>query len=96
MKFKETYSEEMRIQESNKILIKYPSRIPIIIEKSDNCDLIKINKTKFLVPKDLTLQQFVFIIRKKINLDSSQALFVMVNNTLSPATLQLGDIYNEK
>tara|TARA_Y100001970_G_C14142137_1_gene807761 strand:- start:942 stop:1286 length:345 start_codon:yes stop_codon:yes gene_type:complete len=95
MKFKENYSEHMRIQESNKILIKYPTRIPIILEKSDNCILNDITKKKYLVPKDLTLQQFIFIIRKKINLDPSQALFIMVNNKLCPASLNIGDVYEK-
>tara|TARA_B100001093_G_C26602280_1_gene916445 strand:+ start:571 stop:915 length:345 start_codon:yes stop_codon:yes gene_type:complete len=95
MKFKGDYSENIRIQESNKILIKYPTRIPIIVERSDNCELNDIKKKKYLVPKDLTLQQFIFIIRKKIQLDPSQALFVMVNNKLSPASLNFGEIYEK-
>ena len=96
MSFKEDYTEEMRIQESNKIITKYPTRIPIIVEKSEKSDLIDIKKKKYLVPKDLTLQQFIFIIRKRIKLESSQALFVMINNTLSPATLNLGEIYEKQ
>ena len=84
MKFKKEFSEERRIQESNKILSKYPSRIPIIVEKSDNCELSDISK-KYLVPKDLKLQQFVYIIRKRIHIDSSKALFVTIDNSLSPA-----------
>lgn len=96
MGFKEDYTEEMRIQESNKIITKYPTRIPIIVERSEKCDLIDIKKKKYLVPKDLTLQQFIFIIRKRIKLESSQALFIMVNNTLSPASLNLGEIYEKQ
>ena len=96
MGFKEDYTEEMRIQESNKIITKYPTRIPIIVQKSEKCDLIDIKKKKYLVPKELTLQQFIFVIRKRIKLESSQALFIMVNNTLSPATLNLGEIYEKQ
>jgi GABA(A) receptor-associated protein len=96
MKFKKEFPEERRIQESNKILSKYPTRIPIIVEKSDNCELSDISKKKYLVPKDLNLQQFVYIIRKRINIDSSKALFVTIDNSLSPASLTLGEIYDTK
>ena len=96
MTFKNEYSEERRIQESNKIVTKYPTRIPIIVEKSENCDLTDISKKKYLVPKELSLQQFMYIIRKRIRLDPSKALFVTINNSLSPASLTLGEIYNDK
>ena len=36
MKFVNEYDEESRLLESKKILLKYPSRIPIIVEKYTN------------------------------------------------------------
>ena len=41
--------------------------------------ITEINKKKYLVPKDMPMNQFVFIIRKRIKLDPSQSLFIMVN-----------------
>lgn len=68
---------------------KYPDRFPIIVEKAKNCkDLQDIDKKKYLVPKDLTVGQFTYIIRKRLKLDPSQALYLYCNNTL-PATGQL-------
>ena len=37
MGFKEDYDENSRYQESNKILLKYPTRVPIIVEKHEKC-----------------------------------------------------------
>ena len=75
--FKEIHSLEGRRSEALKITQRYPDRIPIIIEKG-HCDLRDISKNKFLVSRDMTMGQFVFTIRRRIELDSSQSLFVMV------------------
>tara|TARA_B100001115_G_C15764912_1_gene374992 strand:- start:236 stop:580 length:345 start_codon:yes stop_codon:yes gene_type:complete len=95
MGFKEEYNEKSRHQESTKIILKYPTRIPIIVEKQENCLLNNIHKKKYLVPRDMLMNQFIFIIRKKIHLDPSQALFVMINNQLSSSTESLGEIYEK-
>ena len=42
--FNEKYSFDSRKKESQKILLKYPSRIPIIVEKCKNCTLNDIDK----------------------------------------------------
>ena len=69
----------VRKQEALKILEKYPDRIPIICEKDPNCNLNEINKTKYLVPNDLTLSQFIFIVRNRLHLDKNSSLFLLVN-----------------
>ena len=61
---------------------KYPDRYPIIVEKHSSCNLPDIDKCKYLVPKDMTMSQFTFVIRKGIQLDASQTIFIMVNNGL--------------
>jgi len=94
MGFKEEFTLDERCEESIKIMKKYPSRIPIIVEKCDKCNFQDIDKRKYLVPKDLNINQFTFIIRKRIKLDSSQAIFLMVNNVLCPSNITIGDIYD--
>lgn len=95
MGFKEEYSLDDRQNESIKIMKKYPSRIPIIVERSDKCEFQNIDKRKYLVPKDLNMNQFTFIIRKRIKLDSSQAIFLMINNTLCPSNTNIGPVYDD-
>jgi GABA(A) receptor-associated protein len=68
-----------RKQEAEKILEKYPDRIPIICEKDPRCQLKDIDKTKYLVPNDLTLSQFTFIVRKRLQLDKNSAMFLLIN-----------------
>ena len=46
-KFKEAYSFELRCEESTKILLKYPDKIPIIVTKYERCNNVKdIGKNK--------------------------------------------------
>ncbi len=93
--FKRKNSFERRHQESKNILAKYPERIPIIVEKYEGCDLPEIDKLKYLVPRDMTMPQFIFVIRKRIKLDPSQTLFVMVNNTLVGSAKLISEIYDD-
>ena len=94
--FKNLNTFEKRKSECERILKKHPERIPVIVCK--NCKegtLPDIDKQKYLVPKELTLGQFVYIIRKRIKLDSNQALFVLINNSLQPTNRLLEDIYSD-
>lgn len=95
MGFKDEYNLENRKSESNKILFKYPTRIPIIVEKGSNCDLPDISKKKYLVPKDMTMSQFLYVVRKRIDLEPSKSLFIMINNHLVPSAKSLGVIYED-
>ena len=58
-----------RLKESTDIKKKYPSRIPVIVERYNKCkNICDIDKNKYLVPEDLTLGQFIFTIRKRLKL----------------------------
>ena len=91
--FKSINSFEKRVSESGRIIKKHPDRVPIIVCKNVNDSLPDIDKQKYLVPKDMSIGQFVYIIRKRIKLDANQALFVMVNNSLKPTSQPLSEIY---
>jgi len=94
--FKTKNTFEDRLGESDKINNKYPHRVPIIVEKRDNDTLIDIDKNKFLVPRDLNMNQFVYIIRKRIKLDKSQSIFLMVNDgSMCPSNTPIGVIYED-
>ena len=43
----------------------------------------------------MTFGQFMYIIRKRIHLDSKQALFVTINNCLISSSENVDNIYNE-
>lgn len=43
---------------------------------------------RYLVPADLTVGQFVYVIRKRIKLPPEKAIFVFINNYLPPTCKQ--------
>ncbi|KAE9258818.1 hypothetical protein PR003_g35055, partial [Phytophthora rubi] len=64
--FKKEHPFEKRQAEAQHIRFKYSDRIPVICEKADSSDIPDIDKKKYLVPADLTVDQFVYAIRKCI------------------------------
>ena len=94
--FKTKYDSKTRKQESDKIKIKYPNRYPIIISKGNKCELSNIDKTKFLIPGDLTMGQIIFIVRKRIKLDDTDSLFLFINDKILPASSSvISSVYND-
>ena len=93
--YKSKVSEETRIQECSRILNKHPDRIPIIVCKDKRSTTLQdIDKHKYLVPKDMHLSQFIYVIRKRIKLKPEQTIFVTVNNELCSNNSTLEEIYN--
>ncbi len=86
---------EKRKEESNRILSKYPDRIPIICEKHLQSNINDLIKKKFLVPNNLTIGQFIFILRKRMTISSEQAMFLFINDILPPIGSTIGPLYNE-
>lgn len=93
--FKEKFTLQKRSEESLRIRKKYPDRIPVIVEKASNTEIDEIDKKKFLVPSDLTVGQFVYVIRKRIQLVPEQAIYLFINNTLPPTSSLMSQIYKE-
>ncbi|KAL6940339.1 ubiquitin-like protein atg8 [Hanseniaspora vineae] len=93
--FKSQFPFEVRKAESERICSKFINRIPVICEKADKSDIPTIDKRKYLVPNDLTVGQFVYVIRKRIKLPSEKAIFIFVNETLPPTAALMSSIYQE-
>ena len=88
MHFKEQHSFEDRRAEFIKINDKWPNRIPIIAEKYDGgqCKLPELDKKKFLVPDNLTFGQFLYVIRKRMNLPPETAIFLFLKDGFVPTS----------
>ena len=93
--FQKKHSFEKRRDDSQSVIKKYPERIPIIVQLGDKSELPKIDKIKYLVPRDMTMSQFSFVVRKRIKLEPSQAIFITINNTLVTNSKLLSEIYEE-
>jgi GABA(A) receptor-associated protein len=92
--FKSQFSESKRNFEASRILLKYSDRRPIICERALNQPTIpNIDRNKYLVPTDLTVGQFVFVVRQRLKLSSEQALFFNVHGEIPSSTETILNLY---
>ena len=96
MSFKQTHSFEDRFNETQRILEKYPDRLPVICEKAKNAskDCPDIDKHKYLVPNDLSIGQFVYVIRKRLKLPAEKAIFIFIDGMIPPSSSLLINVYD--
>ena len=93
--FKETIEFSARKNEADRVRAKYPNRIPVIVERAENCNEVEIiDKKKYLVPTDLTMGQFIYVIRKRLKtITAEKALFVFVGNIMPPTGENMSILY---
>ena len=73
---------------------KYPDRIPIFVSKDPTSNVPMISKTKFLTPPDISVGQFIYIIRKWIKLRPEETLFVFINQSMPATGLLMKEVYD--
>ena len=81
-----------RLRESSRIITKFPNRVPVIILEK-NPKETKIDKRKYLVPMDLTMGQFIYVIRKRIKFPPEKALFCFTGNFIPPTSASMSSLY---
>lgn len=101
-KFKDQFTFEERKAESEKILNKYPTKCPIILDVDNSMSFIKAEylkepeKTKFLCPKELSMGSFLQVVRKKIEVDEKIGIFLFVGGkVLVPVGDTLETVYEK-
>ncbi|XP_055375248.1 microtubule-associated proteins 1A/1B light chain 3C-like isoform X2 [Condylostylus longicornis] len=89
--------DSIKSDEACAIRLRFPNKIPVIVERySREYDLPYLNKKKFLVPQEITLSQFLTILRNRLKVGSTKALFLLVNDrSLVPLSKTLSEIYHE-
>ncbi len=94
--FHKQHSFNKRKSEAERIIKKYPDKIPIIVQKLNNTKLIELKKFKYLVPDDLTMSQFHYVIRKRISMTPEKSIVLFVNNRMIPGNMLLSQVYAEE
>ncbi|KAM6972471.1 LOW QUALITY PROTEIN: microtubule-associated protein 1 light chain 3 gamma [Aplochiton taeniatus] len=95
--FKQRKSFATRKQEVSIIRSKFPTKIPVIIERYQREKYLPpLDKTKFLVPQELSMTQFITIIRNRMSLMPSQAFYLLINNSgIASMSLTLAQVYKD-
>lgn len=77
------FAERMRNIHGNKV-------IPVVVESTDHV----IDKNKFLVPAELTVGQFLYLIRRRTHMKPTEAIFVFVRcSVLPPTNATIGELF---
>ena len=94
--YKTNNSLESRKSQYRKIAENHPDKVPVILERDIHCSINKAIKTKYILSKEVTMAEFVKIIREKLDLKPERALFFLVNGKHSVTmTEELGQIYEK-
>ena len=94
-KFKNAHSFKKRLDESSRIVTKYEDRVPIICERMTT-NIPELDRKKYLCPTDLSLGNFAYVIRKRMNLQPTTAIYLFINHNIIPCSKLLGVIYEEE
>ncbi|KAH3845195.1 microtubule-associated proteins 1A/1B light chain 3C-like [Dreissena polymorpha] len=95
--FKQRKSFATRKEEVAGIRSKFPTKVPVIVERYyKEQSLPVLDKTKFLVPQELSMSQFATIIRNRMSLKENQAFYLIINNkSISSMSVTLAEIYRD-
>lgn len=93
MLYKEEKSLEERKTESQTMLERFPDRVPVIVEKRRTC-VATIDKRKFMAPRSLSVGQLVFVIRRRLKMKSSDAVFIFIAKRLADQNAMLNETYS--
>ncbi|CAF3453093.1 unnamed protein product [Rotaria sp. Silwood1] len=89
--FKQRKSFATRKEEVSGIRNKFPNKIPVIVERYH-----KEKNLPILVPQELTMSQFVTIIRNRMQLNANQAFYLLVNNkSIASMSTSMAEIYRD-
>ena len=92
-KYKAAHALEYRKAEADKVRERHPDRLPVICEKVEGSQIQDLDKNKFLVPSDLTVGQFVLVVRKRVLLEPEKAIFLFIGDAVPPNGAHMSDLY---
>ncbi|KAJ8308316.1 hypothetical protein KUTeg_013190 [Tegillarca granosa] len=95
--FKQRKSFAVRKEEVAGIRSKFPTKVPVIVERYyKERQLPLLDKTKFLVPQEISMSQFATVIRNRMSLNANQAFYLIVNNkSISSMSMTLAEVYRD-
>jgi len=92
--FRDTYDFADRSSEASRVRMKYPGRIPVVLERHHgSSEIPKDSKKKFLIPGTMSMSEFLFVIRRRIKLDETKAIFIYVDSQLVPMSQPFEHVY---
>lgn len=96
-RFKQRRPFEARKLEVENIRKKFPTKIPVVVERYQReVNLPVMDKTKFLVPQELTMLNFAIIIKNRLRIPTSRAFYFVINNqSIASTSKTIAEVYKE-
>ena len=93
--FKAVYSLAERKKQSKMVATKYPGKIPLIVEKLKGVSnpIPDLEKHKYLIPNDIYMNQLIYIIYRKLELNSNESIYLFANDTLLNSSESILSVY---
>ena len=82
-----------RREQSARLLSKFAPKLPVIVERARTRDPA-IDKSKFLIDPHVTMAELLAIIRKRVQIQPSEGVYLFVNNELAPTNATVFEIYH--
>ena len=93
-KFANTLLEKKQRENTN-LFLKYPSKIPVIIFTKTK-GVPEPEKCKFLIDRNVSVAEFLTVLRKYIKLSETDSIFLFTENNTIPASSQvMSQIYEQ-
>lgn len=93
--FRQEKSLTDRVADAKKLLIKNPLKVPVVLQFSKQAQtLLQHNneKTKYLVPANMTLGNLMQMMRTRFSIKESQALFFFVDGVVHVPSTVMSDL----
>lgn len=81
--------------EADRLRERFPGRVPVLVLRHPGAapDVPRLPKSKFLVPRDLSLGQFIYVVRHNMRMAAEKALFIFVDNVLPTTGTIMSELY---
>lgn len=82
--------------EAARVMAKYPEKVPVVVIRANGAraSMPELKKWKYVVPRDLTMGQFMYLLRRHMTLPPEEALFLFVGNMLVPGSERIVDVWS--
>ena len=92
--FKDANSFDERKKVADKILRQNPNKIPVICEQFPNSHLPYYPIIKYQINDNMTVEDFMSLMRKKLQLEPERGIFIFINNTLPQTSTSIKELYD--
>ena len=94
IRFKDKYTFAHRNMESARVQTKYPDRVPVILEKAARSRVMALGRQKFLVPRKISVGQFLLTAQTHLATGDDQPHFLLSGHSVLRQTERMQDVYD--